>query len=84
MVTKDVPPYAIVVGSPARVLKYRFDESTVERLLKLKWWNWEAEAIRSAAHLLRGSLTEEKLSALEAMVVGSKEALASAETERKA
>ena len=40
IVTKDVPPYAIVGGSPARVLKYRFNEKTIERLLKLKWWEY--------------------------------------------
>ncbi|WP_297987119.1 CatB-related O-acetyltransferase [uncultured Campylobacter sp.] len=40
IVTKDVPPYAIVGGSPARILKYRFDESTIKRLLELKWWEY--------------------------------------------
>ena len=40
IVTKDVPPYAIVGGSPARILKYRFDELTIKRLLELKWWEY--------------------------------------------
>lgn len=40
IVTKDVPPYAIVGGSPARILKYRFDEPTIKRLLRLKWWEY--------------------------------------------
>ncbi|WP_289259677.1 CatB-related O-acetyltransferase [Campylobacter sp.] len=40
IVTKDVPPYAIVGGSPARILKYRFDESTIKRLLELRWWEY--------------------------------------------
>ena len=39
LVNKDVPPYAIVVGSPASVLRYRFDELTIERLLASRWWN---------------------------------------------
>jgi acetyltransferase-like isoleucine patch superfamily enzyme len=39
VVTKDVPDYAIVVGVPAKVLKYRFDDETIKYLLKLKWWN---------------------------------------------
>lgn len=39
VVVKDVPPYAVVGGVPARILKYRFDESTIERLLKSEWWN---------------------------------------------
>ncbi|MDD4556197.1 MAG: CatB-related O-acetyltransferase [Alphaproteobacteria bacterium] len=47
LVTKDVPPYAIVVGCPARVLKFRFDENTIEKLLKLKWWDLEDEIIKS-------------------------------------
>ncbi|TXE81328.1 CatB-related O-acetyltransferase [Campylobacter peloridis] len=40
IVTKDVPPYAIVAGSPAKIIRYRFDEKTIERLLKIKWWNY--------------------------------------------
>ncbi|WP_086256345.1 CatB-related O-acetyltransferase [Campylobacter vicugnae] len=40
IVTKDVPPYAIVGGSPTRILKYRFDELTIKRLLELKWWEY--------------------------------------------
>ena len=39
LVNKDVPPYAIVVGSPASVLRYRFDEATIDRLLASRWWN---------------------------------------------
>ena len=41
VVTKDVPPYAIVGGVPAKVLRYRFDEATVKELLELKWWNYD-------------------------------------------
>lgn len=39
VVTKDVPPYAIVVGVPAKVIRYRFDEDTISKLLKSKWWD---------------------------------------------
>ena len=39
VVTKDVPPYAIVGGVPAQVLKYRFDEETIRVLLQVQWWN---------------------------------------------
>lgn len=45
VVTKDVPPYAIVVGTPARILRYRFDEPTIARLLATQWWAREPEEI---------------------------------------
>jgi acetyltransferase-like isoleucine patch superfamily enzyme len=41
VVTKDVPPYAIVAGAPATVKRYRFNEKTIERLLHVKWWELE-------------------------------------------
>ncbi|HZT51888.1 MAG TPA: CatB-related O-acetyltransferase [Stellaceae bacterium] len=41
VVTKPVPPYAIVAGVPARVVRYRFDERTIERLLAVRWWEFE-------------------------------------------
>ncbi|MBR4151818.1 MAG: CatB-related O-acetyltransferase [Selenomonadaceae bacterium] len=45
VVTKDVPPYAIAVGNPAQVVRYRFDEETIRKLLAVKWWNWDLEKI---------------------------------------
>jgi virginiamycin A acetyltransferase len=45
VVTKDVPPYAIVGGNPAAVLRYRFDETTRERLLATRWWDWDIAEI---------------------------------------
>ena len=41
VVTRDVPPYAIVAGNPARPVRYRFDEPTISRLLDLEWWTLE-------------------------------------------
>ena len=46
-VTKDVPPYAIVVGNPGKVIKYRFDEDQIKALLNIKWWEWDEEKIRN-------------------------------------
>lgn len=41
VVTKDVPPYAIVVGVPAKVIRFRFDEKTIALLLNTKWWDFD-------------------------------------------
>jgi virginiamycin A acetyltransferase len=46
LVTKDVPPYTIVGGSPARVIKKRFSDDIIEILLKLKWWDWDALKVK--------------------------------------
>ena len=46
VVTKDVPPYAIVVGNPAKIIKYRFDSDTIDFLLKAQWWNLPDEIIK--------------------------------------
>lgn len=49
MVTKDVEPYSIVGGVPAKVIKYRFNRETIEKLLDLKWWDKGEEWIRKHA-----------------------------------
>lgn len=46
VVTKDVPPYAIVAGNPARIVKYRFTPDQIEKLLDISWWNWDWEKIK--------------------------------------
>jgi virginiamycin A acetyltransferase len=45
VVTSDVPPYSVVGGNPAKILKYRFDAKTIEALLSVAWWDWSAEKI---------------------------------------
>ncbi|MBU3169937.1 CatB-related O-acetyltransferase [Clostridium estertheticum] len=47
LVTKDVPPYTIVGGVPAKVIKKRYDDETISKLLKIKWWNWTYEKIQA-------------------------------------
>lgn len=49
VVTKDVPPYSIVGGVPAKVIRSRFPEETVEKLLELKWWNSDDEQLKKMA-----------------------------------
>jgi len=51
-VTRDVAPYAIVAGNPAQLLRLRFDEATIARLLALRWWEWSDERIAANAALL--------------------------------
>ena len=50
VVTKDIPPYAIAVGVPAEVKKYRFDAPTIAKLLEKQWWNGDAEEIEKVKH----------------------------------
>lgn len=57
VVAKDIPPYAIVVGNPAKVIKYRFSQKVVLALLRIEWWNWAEEEIIAAQLLF--SDTEE-------------------------
>lgn len=45
VVTKDVPPYTIVGGVPAKAIRKRFDEKVIKELLKIKWWDWTEEKI---------------------------------------
>jgi len=52
VVTRDVPPYAIVGGNPAQVIRTRFDEATVERLLAIAWWDWPPERVTEAIELI--------------------------------
>ncbi|MBM4263023.1 MAG: CatB-related O-acetyltransferase [Deltaproteobacteria bacterium] len=52
VVTKDVPPFAIVGGNPARVIKYRFTPEEIAGLLKIAWWNWPDEEIRKSLPFL--------------------------------
>ncbi len=47
VVSKDIPPYAIAVGCPIQIKGYRFDEQTIEKLLKLKWWNFNEEELKN-------------------------------------
>jgi acetyltransferase-like isoleucine patch superfamily enzyme len=55
LVTKDVPPYAIVGGNPAKIIRYRYSEPEIAALLEIRWWDWPDEEIKAAAPLLAGA-----------------------------
>ncbi len=65
IVTKDVPPYAIVVGVPAKILKYRFEEKFIADLLKIKWWDWPQDVIiKNFECLISAEMNEETIEKL--------------------
>lgn len=60
LVAKDVPPYAVVAGNPARLIRYRFDPETIQALLKIAWWSWTPDKVRASMDLFlsRGRVQE--------------------------
>lgn len=61
VVSRDIPPYAVAVGAPARVVRYRFDEETVARIRASRWWEWSDEEIRERAELFTRPVDAELL-----------------------
>ena len=51
IVNKDIPPYAIAVGCPIQVKKYRFTESQIAAMLRVQWWNWDEEKLKEIASM---------------------------------
>jgi acetyltransferase-like isoleucine patch superfamily enzyme len=51
-VVKDIPPYSIYGGNPAKIIKYRFPKENIDKLLKIKWWNWDIDKINQNVSLL--------------------------------
>ena len=59
VVTKDVPPYTIVGGTPAKEIRKRFDAEVIQQLLMLKWWDWSADNIRQCLpYIMEGKINE--------------------------
>lgn len=69
VVTKDVPPYSIVAGNPAKVVRRRFGEQIIERLLSIKWWGWDEERLEQAMPILLNSDIEAFLNAVEQKLI---------------
>lgn len=65
VVTRDVPPYAIVAGVPARVIKYRFSEEIIDKLQKIQWWNLDDELIRRNYSFFTQEVSLEMLETME-------------------
>lgn len=55
-VTHDVPPYAIVAGTPARIIKYRFSQEIIEKLLEIKWWDLPPELLKNLPHRVESAI----------------------------
>ena len=59
VVTKDVPPYTIVGGTPAKEIRKRFDAEVIQQLLMLKWWDWSTDEIRQCLpYIMEGKINE--------------------------
>ncbi len=61
VVTRNIPPYAIVGGSPAQIIKYRFDEETILLLQEIQWWNWDHQKIKNNKSIFSEKFPKEKL-----------------------
>jgi len=67
VVARDVPPYAIVAGNPSRIIRMRFDEDTIRRLLAVQWWSWSNETVDQIMPLLLNSDIQAFLAKAEAL-----------------
>lgn len=70
VVTKDVEPYTIVAGCPAKPIKKRFDDEFIDRLQKCQWWNLPADILKENVSLFQGKLDEQRLSEIEKICRG--------------
>jgi len=61
VLTRDVPPYSVVAGNPARIVKYRFNDETIESLLRLRWWDLDDFKINRIAPLLQQAPSPEQI-----------------------
>ena len=61
VVTSNVPAFSIVAGSPAKVIRYRFEKEVINRLEKLEWWDWSTEKIEKNKFLFKEEVSIDSL-----------------------
>lgn len=66
VVNRDIPPYAIVAGSPAKVIKYRFSDEIINKLQSIKWWEWDTKTIKKNKSLFENELKSSDLDLINA------------------
>lgn len=69
VVTKSIPDFAIAVGNPAKVIRYRFDEEIIRLLLKTKWWDWSEKKIRENKMFFETDLTSLSAKEIEELLI---------------
>jgi tetrahydrodipicolinate N-succinyltransferase len=69
VVTKDVPPYCIVAGTPAKLVRMRFNPKLIKLLLKIKWWYWSIDKIKRNKRFFSSDLTHLKVEEISELIV---------------
>lgn len=69
IVTKDVPAFAVVAGVPAKVLRMRFEETVIDKLLELAWWNWSEDKIKRNKRFFETDLTKVSVAQISKTVI---------------
>jgi len=73
VVTKDVPPFTVVGGNPAKVIKKRFSQDIIERLMHIRWWDRTDEEINKIVPLLQQRMDEATITSIEQALQGQNE-----------
>lgn len=68
VVSKDIPSYAIAVGNPCKIIKYRFNKQTIKQLEKLKWWDLSTDKIKQIMGWLKSTNIEEAINKINKLV----------------